>query len=242
MTTAAETVPTRRDRARAQTSQEIRDAARAELVTHGRSGIQLRAVARHVGMTAPAIYRYFPSLEDLVDAVTVDLFTELTDAMVTARDARVGAPPIERLHAVSQAFRQWAIEHPAEFGLLFATPPVGFAQQATTACEEASSAFGTVFAELFIELWLTSPFPVVDPESLAPGLLDELRPYWDWLTNDRGVALPVGALVSFLNAWIRLYGAVAMEVFGHLQWAVPDGTPMFEQTLLELAREWKLKP
>ena len=34
----------------------------------GPSGIQLRAVARDVGLTAPALYRYFPSLEDLVEA------------------------------------------------------------------------------------------------------------------------------------------------------------------------------
>jgi AcrR family transcriptional regulator len=242
VSTAVPSVSTRRDRARAQTSQEIKDAARAELVAHGRSGIQLRPVARQVGLTAPAIYRYFPSLDDLVDAVTVDLFDELTDGMVAARDDVADAPPIKRLYAVSNAFRHWAVKHPAEFGLLFATPPVGFAQQPTNACEVASSRFGGTFAELFIELWQTSPFRVVEPESLAPGLLDELRPYWDWLTNERGAVLPVGALVSFLNAWIRLYGAVAMEVFGHLQWAVPNPTPMFDQTLLELATEWSVQP
>lgn len=42
-------------------------------------------------------------------------------------------------------------------------------------------------------------------------------------------------MVIFLRCWIRLYGAVSLEVFGHLHFALDDPAPMFEITLSELA-------
>ncbi|HYO37954.1 MAG TPA: helix-turn-helix domain-containing protein, partial [Geodermatophilus sp.] len=55
---------TRRERARADTLRDIRTAARAVLVEHGVEGLALRAIAREVGLTAPALYRYFASREE----------------------------------------------------------------------------------------------------------------------------------------------------------------------------------
>ncbi len=40
----------------------------------------------------------------------------------------------------------------------------------------------------------------------------------------------------FLRCWVLLYGAVSMEVFGHLGFALEDPAPMFELTLGDLAR------
>ena len=40
-------------------------------------------------------------------------------------------------------------------------------------------------------------------------------------------------MYAFLSSWTSLYGLVAMEVFGHLQWAMTDVEPLFE---LELRR------
>ena len=68
---APPSAPTRRERLREQTRAEIKSAARAQLVTHGPRGIQLRAIARDVGLTAPALYRYFPSLEELLSLIHI---------------------------------------------------------------------------------------------------------------------------------------------------------------------------
>lgn len=243
MSTAA-TTPTplqpRRERLREQTREEIKAAARSELAAHGPSGIQLRAVAREVGLTAPALYRYFPSLDDLVLALTVDLYDELIGRMERARDAAAGSAGIldgyAEMLAISRAFRGWAVDHPAEFALLFATPPAAFAQVPDNACQEASGRFGTLFASAFLRMWGDHPFPVDEPGRLVPGLADGLRPYWEWLTAALAPGIPMGAVVVFLEGWVRIYGIVAMEVFGHLTWALPDGAPMFEETLRGLAR------
>lgn len=224
-------VATRRERLREQTLGEIKTAARAHLVAQGPSGIQLRAIARDVGLTPPALYRYFPSLEDLVEDLTVDLFGELCDAMEDA--AHDAADPFARMLALSRAFRAWAIAHPHEFGLLFGIAPTALGQEPTNACQQASDRFGNLFATAFIAMWETSPFPV--PTDLPAELQRELDPYWSWLTATLVPDMPMGAVVRFLEGWVRIFGCVAMEAFGHLSWAMHDGAPLFEQVLRSLA-------
>ena len=51
-----------------------------------------------------------------------------------------------------------------------------------------------------------------------------------------GADLPIGAILSFVYCWTRLYGMVSLEVFGHLHFALEDAAPMFEITLAELAK------
>ena len=47
--------------------------------------------------------------------------------------------------------------------------------------------------------------------------------------------LPLGALAAYLSGWVRLYGAVTIEVFGHLGFALTDAEPMFEAMLADMA-------
>ena len=58
--------PSRRDRLRAATSEEIIQTARRLLVQSGPEAVTLRAIAREMGMTAPGLYRYFDSHEELL--------------------------------------------------------------------------------------------------------------------------------------------------------------------------------
>src|ERR1700691_969814 len=82
---------TRRERVRAATSQEIIQTARGLLITEGSAAISLRAIAREMGMTAPALYRYFDSHEQLLPHVVADVFTELSDYVEQAVPAAAGA-------------------------------------------------------------------------------------------------------------------------------------------------------
>jgi Tetracyclin repressor-like, C-terminal domain len=45
----------------------------------------------------------------------------------------------------------------------------------------------------------------------------------------------VSAVLTFLRCWTVLYGAVSMEVFGHMSFALTDPATMFEITLGDLA-------
>ena len=230
--------PTRRERLRAQTATEIKQVARQHLVAAGNvAGVQLRSVARDVGMTAPALYRYFPGLDELVLSMTVDLFDELIGEMEAARDS-VEDDVAAQMVAVSRAFRSWSVAHPAEFAMIFGTPAVSFGHGPVNECEEAGARFGTVFAQLFIRLWNEHPFAAPTDDDLGEALAAEIAPYHEWLTVTLAPSMPKGAVIVFLEAWVKLYGVVALEVFGHLQWAIPDGEPLFERTLKTLSAEF----
>jgi AcrR family transcriptional regulator len=226
----------RRERARADTVREIKATARRVLVEQGVDGLALRAVAREMGMTAPALYRYFASREDLVEHVVADLYTELCDVLEAARDAVEPADAPLQLLEVSRTFRRWATTHPPEFGLLFGSPAdsvVAFDKHAEDEgpAQQAAHRFGQVFGALVAQIYLERGFPVPADDELAPGLQEQLRDWCDTLP----VPLPLGVMYVFLSCWIRLYGIVAMEIFGHLRFALDDAEPMFEAELRALA-------
>lgn len=232
---------TRRDRARAATTREIKDTARRLLVAGGAEALSLRAIARDMGMTAPALYRYFPSREDLVAHLIGDLYRELDGALEAARDAEPAADTPGRLLAASRAFRHWALGHPREFGLLFGSPIPGVliaekrpdgATGNGVPTEDPGLRFGRVFGDLVARIYQERPFPVLADEEMDPPLRAQLARWSDALP----VPLPLGVAQVFLSCWIRLYGMVSMEVFHHLKFALADAGPMFESELRDLAR------
>jgi AcrR family transcriptional regulator len=227
----------RRDRVRAATVTEIKQTARRILVADGPDGLSLRAIAREMGMTAPALYRYFPSREDLVVALIADLYDQLTAALEATRDAVEPADPRRQLAETSRAFRTWALANPREFGLLFGSPIPGIDAGADESpAGTASERFGQVFGALVARIYQASPFPLPDEQDMSPALREQLR---SW-SSAFPVELPLGAAQVFLSCWIRLYGMVAMEVFGHLRFALADAEPMFEAELADLATKLRV--
>ena len=227
--------PSRRDRVRAATIEEIKQTARQILVAEGPDAVSLRAIARDMGMTAPALYRYFGSHEDLIAHVVADIFTEIASGIRTALTAAAtgGADMTGKLFAACSQFRHWSLNHRPEFSLLFGKPlPALEALHDDDVCAPCAMEFAGTFFALFAELWEKQPFPVPADEDLAPALREQLARYRDGLG---ATGVPLGALLTFLRCWVRLYGMVALEVFGHLSFALDDPAPMFEYTLAELA-------
>ncbi len=223
----------RRDRVRADTVREIKRTARRVLVEQGGEGLALRAVAREMGMTAPGLYRYFASREDLVEHVVADLYTEIADEMDAACAAVDPGTPAQKLLAASRTFRAWAMGHRHEFGLLFGDPADDVLRDRTMhegPAHEAKERFGGIFGALITELYLNRPFAIRAEEEIEPDLRDQLVACADVFPAE----LPLGVVEVFLSCWIRLYGMVCMEVFGHLQFALHDAEPMFEAELHRL--------
>jgi AcrR family transcriptional regulator len=236
-------VSSRRDRLRAATTQEIIQTARRLLVTEGPEAASLRAIAREMGMTAPALYRYFGSHEDLLRHVVGDIFTDLAsdvDAAIHAA-ADAAAPDVDpdemwavKLIAAARAFRAWTLEHVPEFSMIFGSPLPGLEvlhEMPLDPTVDCGYKFGQLFLDLFGELYRRRPFPIPADEDIEPSLRDQLARYRA-LT---GSTLPLGALQTFLRCWVLLYGSVSLEVFGHLRFALDDPSPMFELMLADLA-------
>lgn len=220
----------RRARVRAATEVEIRQVARRLLVRDGLREVTLRAIATEMGLTAPALYRYYPSHDDVLAAVTVDCFAELVTAL---RDAQAAEAPEDAgavMLATCRAFRDWALAHPAEFGLVFANPMPSPLHHPTGPVHEAGIELATVFAGAFVPMWQQVQFDVPAADALDPALRADLAAYRPLLGG-----LPEGAMFVFVATWARLVGVVSAEVFGQLTWATTHTGPFFEDLLAELA-------
>lgn len=230
--------------------EEITATARRLLVEQGPEAMSLRAIAREMGMTAPGLYRYYGSREDLFRHVIATIFRELSGDVRRAIDevaldgagaavARGNASPeqvrrhlAEKMVAACREFRRWALSHKDEFALLFGVPLPGLDDGGLDVAEECALEFVGTFYALFIDLWHAARFPVPSAAEIDEGLRAQLSRFGASLRTDA----PDGALLVFLRCWVLLYGAVSMEVFGHLGFALDDPATMFEYTLSDLAR------
>jgi AcrR family transcriptional regulator len=220
--------PSRRERIRSATVAEIKALARKLLVEGGPAAISLRAIARDMGMTAPAIYRYFPSLDALIIELTEDLYDELRETIEAARSEDADEP-VHDVVAMARAFRRWCVSHPAEFGLMFGTPVPGVSsfEEECVGPDHAGARFGAPFLEAIGQQWRARPFATPPAAFIRQRLGPYLAPYQQTFGDE----VPVEVIYAYLSGWTRLYGLVALEVFGHLRWAVTDVEPLFEVEL-----------
>src|SRR3712207_1012330 len=112
----------RRERYREQTREEAKEVALRQLAESGTGGLSLNAIAREIGLSGPALYRYFANRDALLTALVTDGFDAIGDALEDAAAAAAERPPEERLRTVLGAFRAWAIAEPHRYSLLFGTP------------------------------------------------------------------------------------------------------------------------
>jgi AcrR family transcriptional regulator len=236
--------PTRRQRVRAATLDEIHQVARRLLVRETITGVTLRAIAREMGMTATALYRYFPSLESLLASLCAQFYDECRGEIEQARDQAGTDDSGARLYAMCRTFRAWSVTHPAEFNLMFASPLPTMDLKAGE--HAAGFRFAFTFANLIGELWQRAPFPVPADDELPPLLAEQLHAFVAELRAQGaqlGTAeLPLGVAQLYLSCWIRMYGIVALEVYGHLHFALSDVGPMFEAEVDTAAELFGLDP
>ncbi|MFK8908550.1 TetR/AcrR family transcriptional regulator [Streptomyces sp. YS-3] len=221
--------PRRRHRPREHALDEIQRTARQLLVEQGTAAVTLRAIARQMGMTAPGLYRYYASHHELIQALTSRLYDELATTLATARDEHPASEPGQRMRAVCRELRHWALMHPREFGLLFAKPLTDADTAPGNASHDPGWRFGGVILELMVQLWHRGgirPPANLDGEWIAQ--LEEVREHLE------GEDVPLEVIYVFVACWARLFGAVAVEAFGHLNFALTNPEPLFEHTLQDI--------
>ena len=223
---------TARERARVEITRSIQEAGRRQLAEVGPAALSLRAIARDVGMVSSAVYRYFPSRDDLLTALIVESYDEL-GAAVEAADAEVGhrGDLASRLVAVCHAIRTWARANPHEYALLYGSPVPGYAAPETTvpAAARVTAAFLTLAQESQrTGRRLGTPAgPVAAAEHAA---LDGIRSFLSTPVDDERV-------VRWLMAWATVFGHLSLELFGHMYRGVVDYDAHFDQVVGELVAD-----
>jgi AcrR family transcriptional regulator len=241
--------PTARALARQTVTAEILAAARTRLTGEGPAALSLRAVARDVGMVSSAVYRYFPSRDDLLTALLITDYDEL-GAAVEAAGAAAGPAPGARWVAMCRAIRDWSIAHPGDFALLFGSPVPGYAAPRETVVPATrttlalvrvvADAVGSGAPGASGSSVTSTPgaagrpgsptAPPAAPGAAGPAVADGVA-----TLRSFGITLPDEVLVRTLMAWTTVFGTISFELFGHFVGSVSDPAAYFDQVVVRLA-------
>jgi len=199
----------------------IKETAWKQLAELGAASLSLRAIARELNITAPAIYNYYPDRDALVTALIMDAYQTFGDSQLAAYEAFPADDLLGRLTAIGLAYRQWAHQFPERYQLIFGTPIPGYqapyeivmpiaarSMNALVSMIEAIRAAGRLKVE---------NFPEVSPEYLAS--FEEWRKYGG---NAEMISLSVAVLI-----WARVHGIVSLELTKNLPPFGLDGNALY---------------
>jgi AcrR family transcriptional regulator len=200
---------TARDWARLRLTDQILAAARAQLATEGAAGLSLRAIAREMGMSSSAIYRYFASRDELLTALIIEAYNGLGEATEMAEAAVDRADLIGRFATACNAVRDWALAHPHQYALIYGSPVPGY--KAPTDTVLPATRVTTVMTMILVD-GLTSRR--LNQSVLADDLDSEavaaMAPIMAQLPPEFPPALFARGLLIFAG----LFGAISFELFG----------------------------
>lgn len=202
---------TARERARAEITGEILDAARGYLATDGAPTLSLRAIARDLGMASSALYRYFKSRDELLTRLIIDAYDSL-GAAAEVREATIDRNDLAgRFTAICEAVRAWALAHPNEYALIYGSPVPGYVAPPDTV--PPATRVTSLLLRIIVDAVTAGRVPAADSQDAeAREVAAALAPIRSYLPP--GVPAPL--VQRGLMAWTGLFGFVSFELFGQL--------------------------
>ncbi|MFB6714722.1 MULTISPECIES: TetR/AcrR family transcriptional regulator [unclassified Streptomyces] len=205
---------TPRERYRAEVRAEIKERAWEQIAGAGASALSLNAIAKQIGMSGPALYRYYAGRDALITELVKDAYRSLADTLRTA--AATGAD----LAGLAHALRDWALQDPQRYFLIYGTPVPGYhAPEETTAI---SSEMMATLLDAFMALPGDSPATPFDKH------LEEHR---DWAGNHPAHPAVLHRALTF---WTRVHGILSLELAGHFNGMGFDPALLFAAELDDL--------
>ena len=228
---AAPRAATARERVRAELSREIKEEARRQLAASGAGGLSLRAVARELGMVSSALYRYYPSRDDLLTALIIDAYNALGAAVEDAIAVGEAGPARDRWTAASHAVRDWALANPHEYALIYGSPVPGYrAPEATIGpAARVPLAFVGLLREALARGELGGAGGALPPTGALAEQADALS------AALAQPAVPPDVLVRAVIAWTQLFGMISFELFGQFVGSFEPADALFAHAAEQLA-------
>jgi AcrR family transcriptional regulator len=215
------TVPSRRERARAATVAEIKQTALDLMREHGTTDVRFTDIARVMGLTPPALYRYYADRDELLTDLITDGYSDLAGALAAALGPDEPAPaPAEQLRRVAQAYRDWAKADPQRFALIFGLPVPGYAAPQEGPTVEAAQRAMANLAEVVHRAAAAGVLgdPIVS--EVDPVLEQCLMA--DQKTEVVAKELSLARYQAMIHGWAALHGFVCLEAYGHFDWFPPE--------------------
>jgi AcrR family transcriptional regulator len=235
---------TARARARASLTADIKQEARRQLADAGADGLSLRAVAREIGMVSSALYRYFPSKDELLTALIVDAYNAVGE--VAEQAAAQASRPRDAWLAMCHAIRAWALANPHEYALIYGSPVPGYrapdatigpasrvplalisliSQAGSAGAAEDGAMGGGGAGDGATEDGVMDGVP-------AGGLLAEQAA---GVVAALGGSVRPGALLRGVLAWTQLFGMISFELFGQFARTFEPADELFDYAVRQMA-------
>ncbi|CRK56623.1 Transcriptional regulator, TetR family [Alloactinosynnema sp. L-07] len=205
-----------RERFREQVREDVKAAALDQLASGGPQAISINAIAKQLGVSGPALYRYFANRDDLLTALVIDAYCDLRDALAPVLDPTTPRrDPEERVRGLAGAYRAWALAQPHRYELLFKPPLPGYDAHAEPLAAAARSLMAILLAALH---------GIDDPKPAGPVTYE----HEDVLAARGAGTEPFHLAVS---VWSRLHGIVSLELGGGFSAMHLDADALFEREL-----------
>jgi AcrR family transcriptional regulator len=221
-------IKTARERAREELTREIKTEARRQLGVDGAQKLSLRAVARELGMVSSALYRYFPSRDDLLTALIIDAYNALGDQV----EAAVAVLPADDLRgrwaALCHAARAWALASPHEYALVYGSPVPGYTAPPETVAPAAR-------VPLLVVHMLSGNVGGFRLEAAPRPLRGMIAQQMADLAASVAPELNPVLLARGMAAWAQLFGLISFELFGQFVGTAEPADGLFAYSVEDLA-------
>jgi AcrR family transcriptional regulator len=203
-----------------------------QMAESGSAALSLRAIARELGVTAPAIYNYFPDRDALVTALIIEAYLSFGDSQLAADHAVPFDNLANRMIATGLAYRQWALTYPERYQLIFGTPIPGyvapFEQVFPAAARSLGAIVGVVEALRKANRLQVDNFPEAEPGSEV-----QFKTWKMYGGEAEILSLSVAVLI-----WSRVHGLVSLEISGNLPPYGPQGEALYRYELGSLVKQF----
>jgi AcrR family transcriptional regulator len=209
-----------RERYRAQVRAEVKQAALRQLAESGPAGLSVSAIGKELGVSGPALYRYFAGRDELLTELVIDAYDDLADALRAATSSAASQEPRAQFEALARAYRAWALAEPHRYRLLFGPPLPGYDAHARRLVAASQAAMNLLLGILreFGDHTATPP---------SQPLASQLTAWAQAHAVDVDPAIALRAILI----WSRVHGLVSLEIAGNFASMGIDPHQIFEAQL-----------
>lgn len=210
----------------------IKETAWNQIAEFGAAALSLRAIARELKITAPAIYNYFPRRDDLVTALIVDAFNSLAESQKQAVETISASKLEQRFTTLGLAYRDWALEYQQRYQLIFGTPIPGYVAPEDVTTPAAAWALVPLI-ETIQALHNADKLRVERLPKLTPALKSMLEA-WKGFVDASGAEVHIEVLYLAYVVWSHVHGLVSLELSHHTPSFITDPGEIFRREIESL--------
>lgn len=220
----------RREKQHDHIREEVKAIARRHMAAQGTASLSIRAIGREMEITSQALYRYFPSRDDLITALIADAFNSHGAAVQQAVNALPESDLVGRLWAFVKSYREWALAHPIDFQLIYGNPIPDYHAPTNIIdpIAENATAIGLVTLQQAIDGGV-----VVLPRQYTELPVDVANTL---IVPSQLLGQPISPAVIYLSTmvWGAMQGLIMLEMFGHIQSMTTDPSAFYRHQMADV--------